>query len=300
MAIDVFFAGSQAKEIDDIIKQRNYCRLFSQLDEWKGIMQYVEDIRCGKTQSKLIIDSGAYSAKTRGIKIDLDDYIRKINTIGDAIYNFANLDVIPNSSSHLDIYESAKQGWENFIYIQSQCKYKEKCMFVYHRHDPKEFLERAIEYYKENPELKFFALGGLVALHDTFYFVRETCEKIKKELPYVRIHLFGYTRFNKLPYFNFDSTDSTTWIQVGALGYILTPWGSIRVSDKNKFHVDSIHSLQPDAKRVVLEYIQKLGYTVEELEKDYKKRMLFNIDYFVQQSRDIEYIKLSGKKKKLI
>lgn len=300
MAIDVFFAGQQPTDVNDYILKNNYCRLFSQLDDWKDIIYFVTKIRAGESKSKLTIDSGAYSAKTRGVTIDLPDYVRKINEIGDCIYNFANLDVIPNSPSPTDVYESAKQGWENFMYIQTHCKYKEKCMFVYHRHDPTEFLDCAIAYYKNNPELKFFALGGLVALNDTFYFVRDVCSKIKCELPYIKIHLFGYTRFNKLSYFDFDSTDSTTWIQVGGLGYICTPWGTIKLSAKNKFHQDSIHSLQPDAKQVVLDYIEKMGYTVEELENDYKKRMFFNIDYFVQQANEIKYIKTSSKKQKLI
>ena len=300
MAFDIFFAGSQAKEIDEMIADNNYCRLFSQLGEWGGILNWVEWIKSGKTKSKLMVDSGAYSAKTQGIEIDLPNYVEKINLVGEYIYCFANLDVIPNSSSHLDIYESAKKGWENFMYIQTHCKYKEKCMFVYHRHDPTEFLDCAIAYYKNNPELHYFALGGLVALPSTFDFVRDVCEKIKKELPNVKIHLFGYTRLNKLPYFNADSTDSTTWLQVGALGYIITPWGNLRVSEKQKYHKDSIYSLETSAKEVVINYIKDRGYTVEELEKDYKKRMMFNIQYFVEASKNIKYIPTTVKKRKLI
>lgn len=300
MAFDIFFAGSQAKELDEMIAQNNYCRLFSQLGEWGGILQWVENIKNGKTKSKLMVDSGAYSAKTQGIEINLQEYVDKINKVGEYIYCFANLDVIPNSSSHEDVYNSAKRGWENFMYIQTHCKYPNKCMFVYHRHDPTEFLDCAIAYYKNNPNLRYFALGGLVALPSTFDFVRDVCEKIKRELPYVKIHLFGYTRLNKLPYFNADSTDSTTWLQTGALGYIITPWGNIRVSEKQRYHKDSIHSLESSAKKVVLDFIESKGYKLEELETDYKKRMMFNIQYFVDESKNINYITTKIRKKKLI
>lgn len=297
---DIFFAGSQAKEIDDMIMENNYCRLFSQIGEWKGILDWVECIKSGKTKSKLMIDSGAFSVKTRGITVDIDKYIEKMNQIGEYIYCFANLDVIPDSPKHEDVYNGAKQGWENFLYIQKHCKYKEKCMFVYHRHDPKEFLESAIQYYKENPELKYFALGGLIETPNTFEFICEMCDRLKKELPYVKIHLFGYTRLKRLQYFNADSTDSTTWLQVGALGYIITPWGNLLVSEKKKFDKDSIHSLEPGARDVVLKYITDQGYTLQDLEINYKSRMMFNIQYFVDFAKQITYTPIKTKKKKLI
>ena len=159
---DIFLAGSQSPEIDSYIKNNNYPRLFSQLNDWKNVKEYVADVRDGKTNTKIFIDSGAFSAKTLGVTVDIEEYIRKINSISDSIYCFANLDVIPNSNNHEELRITAEKGFENFIHIVENCNCPEKCVAVYHADDPEDTLYRYIDYYKENPKLKFFALGGVV------------------------------------------------------------------------------------------------------------------------------------------
>lgn len=301
MSLTIFFAGGLTNEPDAYMKDIGASRLFSQLNDKKGISTWSQFIS-EKPLLKLFIDSGAFSAKTQGVEIRVEDYVDKINNIGEPVNRFANLDVIPNSQNHNDIAVGARKGFENFMYIMENCKYKDKCIAVFHKNDPVDVLWDYINYYKKHPEMKYMALGGIVGgdPSSATYFATTYCDIIKKELPYVQIHLFGYTQLRNLPYINCDSVDSTTWIMVAANGSIVTDYGVLCVSEIMKKDKISIHN-QPEAVvRAVCNYVEQCGYSMEELSQDYKKRMMFNIAYMKNWSDKYEYVGKRKVKKSLI
>lgn len=299
---DIFLAGSQSPEIDTYIKNKNYPRLFSQLNDWKNVNEYVSDYRNGDTKTKIFIDSGAFTAKTLGVSIDIDEYIRKINSISESIYCFANLDVIPNSSNHEELRITAEQGYDNFIHIVENCNCPEKCLAVYHADDPEDTLYRYIEYYKEHPQLKYFALGGVVGgnADNVFKFLCKYSDIFKKYLPNIKVHLLGFTKLKKLKYINADSSDSTTWIMVGASGCIMTDYGVLLVSDVQKHHPKNVLTIDKDAVKIMEDYVGKYGFTLKQLSENYKARMMWNITYMQEFSKTIQYVGSIQQKKKLI
>lgn len=299
---DIFLAGSEVPEIGNYIKKNNYPRLLSQLNDWGIVKKYVQSIRDGETSSKLFIDSGAFSAKTLGVFVDIDEYIRKMNEIHDTVYCFANLDVIPNSSEHSEIRITSEKGFDNFIHIVENCKCPEKCVGVYHAGDPEDILYRYIDYYKENPQLKFFSLGGVVGgnSEQVFVFLSKYSAIVKKELPNIKLHLLGFTKLQKLKYINADSSDSTTWIMVSANGSILTDYGVMLVSDVQKHKPGNALCQHSDYVKELEKYVGNKGFTLEELSKDYKARMRWNITYIQEFSNSIQFVGNVKQKKKLI
>ena len=80
---DFYFTGVAVNSpiADYLIKQPGACILLSQLNERSNISKWIERLKKEKPESlKLFIDSGAFSAWTKGKKIDVDEYISFINS----------------------------------------------------------------------------------------------------------------------------------------------------------------------------------------------------------------------------
>ena len=73
MGFNLYFAGQQAKDVDVYLQQKNALRLFSQVNERKGI----EEWREAGHADKLFIDSGAFSVAHNGKTVDIDVYIER-------------------------------------------------------------------------------------------------------------------------------------------------------------------------------------------------------------------------------
>lgn len=286
---DIFFAGSQSPEANEYIISNNLNRLFSYANDRREIGKWVDNAIDKNWQGKLFIDSGAFSAKTRGVVINIDEYIEFVNNISDKIYCFANLDVI-HSPGEKTVMDCCREGFKNFMTIMEKSKCPEKCLGVFHRNEPMEVLYWYIDYYKQHPEMKYFALGvgngdaGIIFDH-----CAKCCNILKKELPDVKIHLFAYTRMNKLKYINCDSADSATWIMAGANGTIMTDYGPMVVSSHQKNNPNSIYGLHEDAFNATKKYIEQKGFTIEALANDYKQRSIFNIAYMADKAKLIKY-----------
>ena len=74
----------------------------------------------------MFIDSGAFSAWTKGKVIDIDEYISFLNSISKYITVAASVDVIPGAprSSEVpfreEILKSGEDTWKNFLYMREK------------------------------------------------------------------------------------------------------------------------------------------------------------------------------------
>ena len=76
MPFDLYSAGAGSKEVLELKRRLGYDQLLSQLNERKACEEWVEYKRAHpECQSKLFLDSGAFSAHTKGKEVDVDDYI---------------------------------------------------------------------------------------------------------------------------------------------------------------------------------------------------------------------------------
>ena len=79
---------------------------------------------------KTFVDSGAFSAYTKGIDIDIDDYIAWINRWHPYVERYAAWDVIP--SDKVSVEESAKQTWKNYKYMKTKVTDPSKLVYCFH------------------------------------------------------------------------------------------------------------------------------------------------------------------------
>ena len=83
MAFDLYFAGAKNKVADKYLLEQGANRLCSQLLDRRNISDWIQ---FKMNVSKLFIDSGAYSAYTKGTVLSVDSYIEYLNSINKNVY----------------------------------------------------------------------------------------------------------------------------------------------------------------------------------------------------------------------
>lgn len=158
----------------------------SKVENW----EYIKETE----HKKIFLDSGAYSAITKGIKINIDDYISFIKENQKHIELYANLDSIGDWKTTMD----------NQRYMESRGL---SPLPVYHYGEPKEVLEELCKRYE------YIALGGLVgaSVQNQEQWLSLCFSIIKRYWP-KKIHGFGINSVRIWKQFPFYSVDSTRWI----------------------------------------------------------------------------------------
>ena len=232
-------------------------------------------------QIDIFLDSGAFSAWSKGATINIQEYITFIKENQEHITTYANLDVIGDS----------KASWENQKIMEDSGL---KPLPVFHLGDTFDFLERCLEY-------DYFCLGGMagqgLGAVARLNFL-DSCWKIicdKKGMPKSKVHGFGMTSFRLLRRYPWYSVDSTSWIVTSRMGSIYIPpkidgeWSydkdpwKICISEKSPSVKDAgqhMDNLPENIKAIFTEYLEMKGFSLEELAKEYIKRDLVNLEYF--------------------
>lgn len=156
--------------------------------------------------ARLFLDSGAFSAASRGAVISLDEYIAYIKEHEDRLFCYATLDVIGD-------YEATRK---NFDIMRAAGV---KPLGTYHPGAPLSVLE----YYCETCE--YIALGGMVPLsrqQPTLKRFIDTCFSVIQKYWPKKVHAFGLTSQWALERYPFYSCDSTAAIMGGGLGRIMS------------------------------------------------------------------------------
>ncbi len=210
---------------------------------------------------ELFIDSGAFSAFTQGIEIDIQDYINFIKRHKKYFEVYANLDVIGDARKTLKNQEIMEEAGlaplPCFHYGESI---------------------RHLKYYIKKYD--YIAIGGMVPIHNKELtpwldnvFLNYICDS--NGMPKVKVHGFGMTSFSLIPRYPWFSTDSTTWVITGRMGaiyipkfkkgkwiYDKPPWKinvSTRSPSKDEMG-EHISTLSPNVKKIVFDYIHSKGY----------------------------------------
>lgn len=288
---DLYFAGSGSNYVDSLLQQNNCNRLLSYWNERKNILQWVEFKKNNPTTSiKLFMDSGAYTAFTKKVTIDIDEYIDFINSVIEYVDVIASLDVIPQG----DNTQVAQQSYDNYLYIISKVKYPSKILPTFHQGDNITFLYK----YLDECKVDKIALGGLVGVgtknYASFF---DKCFKILRNYPNVKVHAFGITTESLITHYPFTSSDSTRWVITAGLGRILTPWGDYVCSNVQS-NVDKHINLLSEAEREKLNaHIIQMGSTPEGVIEDYKERLKVNMNYLISIFYKLPILKYKSNKK---
>ena len=280
MGFDLYFAGSQNKKTDVLLKSLQCCRLFSQCNERNSILDYANsDVR-----GKLFIDSGAFSVAHSGKEVNIDEYIQFINSRPD-IDVWAQLDSIPypvlNSQT---AKKSSEESWTNYLYMMDRIEIdKDKLLPIFHFGEPFDHLKRILNTEVHGKVPDYIGVGGrhgVSSSEQDIYF--DNIFKIVKSSnnPNVKIHAFGMTVLKLLEKYPFYSADSTTWLMIGVNGGIMDDeYGIINISNRCANKKENFLNYPQDVQEKLKEKFKKFGYTYEEMSENYVPRLLYNIKY---------------------
>lgn len=247
------------------------------------------------SQFRFFLDSGAYSAWTRGTIIDLDEYCAFIKANIEHIDVYANLDVIPGvfgkMATEVEREVAAEQGWQNFLYMRSEGL---DPIPVYHYGEHVRHLERMLDYGSD-----YIGIGGLVGVPGPLrmLWLDRIFEMLTNEEghPLVKTHGFGMTSIPLIFRYPWYSVDSTTWLKITASGAVYLPAmvndefvfdrvpQTVTVSalnPKQKQAGKGGNTLSPVMRSILDRWLAICGKTYAEVESDYYHRAVCNVTYF--------------------
>ena len=202
-----------------------------------GRQSYIDKIR--RDDTKVFLDSGAFSAFTKGVKVDMPKYCRYIQ---------ANMDIIETvddtvCASVLDSIGSAQGTYENQVAMEGLGVRPLPC---FHYGED----ERYLEWYVANYD--HITLGGMVPISTPqlkFWLDRIWNDYLIDDAgrPRIRVNGFGLTTQSLMKRYPWYSVDSSSWVQIAATGNVLEPdLGVIAVSESSPAakqanrHLDSL------------------------------------------------------------
>lgn len=236
-----------------------------------GKQAFVDHMRANAAQ--IFVDSGAFSAFTLGVTIDLPTYCDYIKR---------NLDIIRVEdgvvmASVLDGIGDPLQTWRNQHAMEALGAKPLPC---FHAGED----ERYLEWYVKNYE--YITLGGMVGSS-----TKQLCVWLDRMWdryltdgsgrPRLKVHGFGITAIPIMERYPWWSVDSSSWIQSAAFGTIVTPsHGPLTVSEKSPSvhdfgqHIFTLTSLEQD---YVYRMLEEQGFTFQRLSTIYESRAAYNL-----------------------
>lgn len=248
---------------------------------------------------RFFLDSGAYSAWSRGTHIDIDEYIAFIKANIELIEVCACLDAIPGAPGRSATTEernaAAELSWSNFLYMKQEGV---DSLPVFHYGEDFKYLERMLDY-----GLDYIGIGGLVGIAGPMrrawldrLFIRITDDA---GLPIIKTHGFGMTSVPLIFRYPWYSVDSTTWIKITANGAVYLPAmvdgefvfdqvpSAITVSTDNPKQGaggKASNTMSSSMRAILDRWLTICGKTHDEVAADYYHRAVCNVMYFKKVS----------------
>jgi hypothetical protein len=243
------------------------------LESWHyvGRQQYVDAMR--NDHANIFLDSGAFSAFTLGVKLEVKDYCEYIHRNGDILRKEDGIVM----ASVLDGIGDPLQTWRNQLEMEARGVRPLPC---FHAGED----ERYLEWYVQNYE--YITLGGMVGSSS-----KQLCVWLDRiwdryltdgsGRPRLKVHGFGITAIPIMERYPWHSCDSSSWIQTAAFGGVVTPpWGPLSVSTKSPSrhdagqHATTLTQIEQD---LVFRYLEENGFTYDRLSTVYESRAAFNL-----------------------
>lgn len=207
----------------------------------------------------IFLDSGAFSAYSKGVDISLGDYGNFIKQNADILTAYANLDVIGDP----------RKTWINQVRME---KMGLNPIPTYHYGEDPKWLRRYLD-----KGYDYIALGGMVPIstRDLTVWLDKIWTKYlidKDGMPIVKVHGFGMTVFKLMFRYPWYSIDSTTWVLQAAMGQIYVPVVrkgdfcytvppmSITVTNRSRHNKEHINNVSPMIRERALKYIADKGF----------------------------------------
>jgi hypothetical protein len=244
--------------------------------------QYVEAMRANGAQ--VFLDSGAFSAHTLGVSLDITAYCDYIKS---------NIDILRKEdgvvmASVLDGIGDPLKTWQNQLEMERQGAMPLPC---FHFGEDTRYLDWYVERYP------YITIGGMVG--KTSAQLATWLDRIwERHLidgagrPKLKVHAFGITAVPIMERYPWFSVDSSSWVQSTAFGTIVHPkWGALSVSEKSPSIHDAgrhIFNLSKIEQQVVLDDLERRGFSYERLSTVYQSRAAFNMQGYRELNEQID------------
>ncbi len=234
----------------------------------------------------LFLDSGAFTAFSKGVEISVEQYAEFVKEYGDMFTVCSSLDAIGSGD------ESARGSWENFQALQGL---DANVWPVWHVREPDSWLEQYIE-----EGWEFIFIGGMVP--ETTKWLKERLDGLfygiltdEEGLPCAKYHGFGLTDQLLMFRYPWYSVDSTSWLMTGVFGSVVFPGDGrlikVTFSDQSKdlYKKNSWHyrNLPKESRIQVDLWLNKFDVTAEQCETSYKYRDAVNAATFQEMENRI-------------
>lgn len=313
---DLYLASADDSKIMDFFYGENYPLLYSQINNRGYILKHFDAQNEGKTRGKLFIDSGAHSAHTKGIQLDLEEYIGFVNDNVDKLSLYVQVDKIPGMylkpKTAKDFLEAPALSWENYLYMHERAKDWTKLIPVFHQGEDLKWLQNMCDYrFEDGSCIPYIGLSprGDVSLKSKYDFCAECFSVIHRSTnPNVKTHAFGATSLSMLETLPFTSADSTTWVLVSAFGQVWIPTGitghsiddtvgvKLGVSVENIKHQTATQTYweqSPEIKKKLDDYFESIGTNIEKLSVSHSERSLASAKFCQNWAKNYKYRGLS-------
>lgn len=232
--------------------------------------RFVDEMR--KDGAQVFLDSGAFSAHTLGVTIDIKDYCDYIIRNRDIIRHEDNVCM----ASVLDGIGDDKKTYENQLTMERMGACPLPC---FHFGEDDRYLEWYIKRYP------YITIGGLVGKSnpDVINWLDRIWEKHILDgsgKPRLKVHAFGVTRIELMERYPWHSVDSSSWIQYAVYGHIFFPeFGSLTASAKSPGRHDAgrhVTTLAEPQQQFILQRLRDKGFDYARIADVYESRAVFN------------------------
>lgn len=236
-----------------------------------------------KDKRKVFLDSGAFSAFTQGVKIDILKYCDYVKRNRDIIEEVDG-DLL---ASVLDGIGDPLKTWQNQQTMESLGVRPLPC---FHYGEDERYLEHYLANYT------YITLGGMVPIStpQLFHWLDRIWDKYLTDgsgRAKVKVHGFGLTAVALMERYPWYSVDSSSWVQIARTGGLMLPRGKvISISERSPsrkvsgMHVDTLPTCMTEAIETEL---KGYGVDTKRAREIYLARWAFNLWSFNEIGKKI-------------
>lgn len=248
--------------------------------------KYFEVLRSKGGRANVILDSGAFTAWSKGKPVDIHDLIDWYQNVYDTTANYVtslymiNLDIIPASCGTnptvAEIKHSMEMSLENFKYLSEV--FPDRIIPVFHQGEPESYLEELCA------SSDYIAISPRNDLAENYRLswcqTHQCCSR--------KIHGLATTGWRNMSTVGYYSIDSAAWAIRAGMGKIFYPTkGMLKdvfVTDNSPYkakmgrHIDNIPESE---KEYLVGMIIQGGFNPDKICTDYLTRSLWNAKVFI-------------------
>lgn len=251
----------------------------------RNLIKDVVDSYKENHNGKLILDSGAFSVATKGIKIKDEDYLEYVKE------NYNNFDIIAQLDTinygKVDSFTSAEKTYKNACYMLENLKDTERLALVFHSDEDYTALKRLLNLKINNKKAGYLMLGvgSMGNGHPRFLVphLYQIWDIIKNSNnPDIKVHLLGVSYMPVLESVPCYSSDGSSWLRFSGLGRVVFYDGDnickiINFAKRTVRVSDLYHKLNKQQRYFIDKRLDELGYTIDDLYNNTIKRTEFNL-----------------------